>query len=228
MVRLTSDAWQGKEKYLVATNLRRRNMCFEELAGMRLCSSPPGDFKPHTHLQSFESAFGRAIDPGFTLTYAQDQRMMGVMGRYAIDLRDPVEAHLRTKPRKQATLVGNSGVMSYPGNGELAYAAWTSLDVSGTWQGDQVTGHAWMEHQWGPMLAENYRWKCFAIVLENGEEWLIFEVWEQNGAIRKRHAVLVPAVGPAQQFTAQDSIKLETIEPKWRKKYPVRNRITVG
>ena len=97
---------------------------------------------------------------------------------YAFDLT--VEA---TKPAALHNEIGYLVGLS----GWTYYYSWTRMDLSGTLTVDgqelEVTGRAWMDHQWGDFVVSGYPtgWQWFSVSMENGNELMVAEAREADG-----------------------------------------------
>ncbi|EFC85297.1 lipocalin family protein [Parafrankia sp. EUN1f] len=79
---------------------------------------------------------------------------------------------------------GPSGVIPYGPFGESAYYSQTNLDVSGKLFDHgllvNVTGKAWMDHQWGNWNPGKGGWEWFSIQLSNNTQYMLYFIRDEN------------------------------------------------
>ena len=120
-------------------------------------------------------------------------------------------------------------------DGWTYYYSWTDMELSGTLTLDglerDVTGTAWMDHQWGDfqVLGYPYGWEWFAVSMDNDHELMITLTRETNG----ESIVYGTLRGPSGLTThiAGDDIVIETLRT-WRSphtdgEYPAGWRIDI-
>ena len=94
-------------------------------------------------------------------------------------------------------------------NGWTYYYSWTNMDVTGTLsvngETQDVTGRAWMDHQWGDFVVGGYPsgWQWFAVSLDTDYELMVAESREANGQIIT-YATLVDPAGATTHIDGSD------------------------
>jgi predicted secreted hydrolase len=75
-----------------------------------------------------------------------------------------------------------NGLVDLGRAGETYYYSRTQLDVSGTLTRSavqvQVSGRAWMDHQWGDFSTQPIGWDWYSLQLDDGSEVMISQVWD--------------------------------------------------
>jgi predicted secreted hydrolase len=98
-----------------------------------------------------------------------------------------------------AALHGTQGVIPYGPFGESAYYSETNLGVSGTLFDHgllvNVTGKAWMDHQWGNWNPGAGGWEWFSIQLANNTQYMLYFIRDANGNYVQTLGTLVNADG---------------------------------
>ena len=83
---------------------------------------------------------------------------------------------------KAPMLVGGEGLVDI-GDGQSYYYCHSRIDVAGTIRvhglQEQVTGQAWIDHQWGDFLPQDQdvSWEWFSIQLDDGREIMVADLW---------------------------------------------------
>ena len=119
---------------------------------------------------------------------------------YAFDLT--VEA---TKPAALHNEIGYLVALS----GWTYYYSWTRMDLSGTLVVDgqelDVTGRAWMDHQWGDFVVSGYPtgWQWFSVSMDNGQELMVAEAREADGQ-KTVYGTLVDPSGATTHIDGED------------------------
>lgn len=128
--------------------------------------------------------------------------LKAAMDGYAIDLMLTAE--------KEPTLHNDVGYVQMGPSGGSYYYSRTRMGISGTLTVDgapvEVTGEAWMDHQWGNFLAVGPGWDWFSVQLDNGEELMLSLVRDAAFNIGIAYGTLTRADGsvihlPADAFT---------------------------
>ena len=148
-------------------------------------------------------------------------------------ISDDIRLRLRLTPVKAAVINGENGVsQKAAGAGNAScYISFPRLAVEGEINGENVTGTAWMDHEWFThQLAENQvGWDWFSIQLDNGTELMLFELRRKDGTLDPYSSgTFVDEQGRARHLRASEfSLKpLETwTSPKTGARYPIQWRI---
>ena len=99
---------------------------------------------------------------------------------------------------KPAALHDGDGYIDY-GNGTASYYySWTRMDITGAldlgqgWQ--QVSGEAWMDHQWGDFATyQEGGWDWFSVQLEDGTDAMLYLIRDAEGqALRVDGSIVSP------------------------------------
>ena len=148
-----------------------------------------------------EAGFNLALD-GWTMTGALgNDHLAASMEGYAIDLT--LEA---TKP---PALHNDVGYVEFGPAGGSYYYSRTSIRASGTLTVDgqelDVTGEAWMDHQWGNFISVGAGgWDWFSVQMENNEELTISLVFNEQQEIVMSYGTIVLADGTALHLAMGD------------------------
>ena len=132
----------------------------------------------------------------------------GVNGSdHLIAKMDNYAIHIDLEGLKPATLHNGNGLITYGLGGFSYYYSRTRMSLTGTVvdhnQPLQVTGGAWMDHQWGNFLTlSGGGWDWFSIQLTNNTEMMLYLIRDSTGKIissyigyigPQANSVLVPA-----------------------------------
>ena len=148
---------------------------------------------------------------------------------------DGVRFTLRLAPRKPAVIHGENGVsQKAAGAGKASYyVSFPRLGVSGEINGREVSGEAWMDHEWFThQLEENQRgWDWFSVQLDDGRELMLFQLRDKEGAIDPFSAGTYIARDGRPMHLTREEFQLEPLEywksPQTGASYPVRWRVAV-
>ncbi|MFL5659720.1 MAG: lipocalin-like domain-containing protein [Ktedonobacteraceae bacterium] len=96
--------------------------------------------------------------------------------------------HITLQGLKPPTLHNGNGLITYGLGGYSYYYSRTRMDLSGTLvdhnQALQVTGEAWMDHQWGNFLTlGGGGWDWFSVQLNNNTEMMLYLIRDATGKI---------------------------------------------
>jgi len=147
---------------------------------------------------------------------------------------DGIRFTLRATPAKPPVIEGEDGISrksDEPGRASY-YVSFTRLEVAGTLNGAQVTGTAWMDHEWFTNLlgAGERGWDWFSVQLENGADLMLFEVRRDDGRPPFLAGTYVDRAGRAIYLKPGD-FSLQPLET-WKSAktgahYPIRWRIVL-
>jgi predicted secreted hydrolase len=149
--------------------------------------------------QRLRGAAGVAGDAALLDLDLNGWTMRGGDGQFALAADMPGYAmRLDVDTTKPAALHDGDGYIDY-GNGSASYYySWTRMNVSGAldfgegWQ--QVSGEAWMDHQWGEF--ETYQeggWDWFSVQLEDGMDVMLYLIRDAEGqALRVDGSIVGP------------------------------------
>jgi predicted secreted hydrolase len=160
-----------------------------------------------------------------TATGAQTLSAVAAGIRFRLDLT----------PRTPLVIHGENGISrKAEGAGKAScYVSFPRLHVSGTLNGEAVSGLAWMDHEWFTNLLEPDQrgWDWFSAQLDDGTELMLFQLRRMDGGIDPFSAgTYIARDGRAVPLKRAD-FTLEPLEywnsPKTRGRYPIRWRITV-
>jgi len=137
--------------------------------------------------------------------------------------------HLQLTPQKPFVIQGENGVsQKAEGKGRAShYVSFPLLRVTGTINTSNVTGTAWMDHEWftEQLSADQLGWDWFSIQLDNDTELMLFELRRKDGSIDPYSSgTFIDAGGKAKHLRRADF----TLQPLslWHK-YPIAWRVTV-
>ena len=145
---------------------------------------------------------------------------------------------LRALPQRQPILHGRTGLVHMgPEAGSTYYYSHTRLDVTG-WIEDgegrrQVSGPAWMDHQWGEIASGRVGWDWASIQLDDGSDLMVAVVWHPEGRRRvSAHGTYVFADGEGFSYFEGDAVSI-TAQSSWTSpdtgvEYPVGWRVEAG
>ncbi len=148
---------------------------------------------------------------------------------------DGLNFSLRLTPSKPPVINGENGVsQKAAGAGKASYyVSFPRLAVEGRLNGVEVTGAAWMDHEWfsQQLDASQQGWDWFSVQLENGADLMLFDLRRTDGAIDPYSSgTFIAKDGRATHLKRAD-FELQPLEywtsPKTGAKYPVRWRISV-
>jgi predicted secreted hydrolase len=148
---------------------------------------------------------------------------------------DGVNFALRLTPRKPPVIHGENGVsQKAEGAGKAShYVSFPRLAVEGKLDGAEVTGSAWMDHEWftEELDARQQGWDWFSVQLDNGTELMLFDLRRTDGGIDAHSAGTFIARDGRSTHLKRADFALEPLEywssPKTGARYPVKWRISV-
>jgi predicted secreted hydrolase len=127
--------------------------------------------------------------------------------------------HIDLKGLKPATLHNGNGLITYGLAGFSYYYSRTRMSLSGTLVDHnrplQVSGEAWMDHQWGNFLTlSGSGWDWFSIQLTNNTEMMLYFIRDSSGKIISSY---IGYVGPqAENILLPGSALDVTVLSHWR------------
>jgi len=116
---------------------------------------------------------------------------------------------LTLAPQKPPVLHGDRGY-SRKGDSESQasyYYSFTRLKAQGTLSFEgavhRVTGHAWMDHEFGSSILQQDQvgWDWFSLQLDDGSELMVFRLRKKDGSSERPSGTLIPREGPAVDLT---------------------------
>lgn len=141
---------------------------------------------------------------------------------------------LTVEATKPAVLHNETGYLEAL-NGWTYYYSWTNMDLNGTLTVDgrelDVTGEAWMDHQWGDFVVSGYPsgWQWFAVSMDNNYELMVAEARESDGQVIT-YSTLVDPSGATTHVDGED-VTIEVLDtwtsPHTGGEYPAGWRITI-
>ena len=164
-----------------------------------------------------------------------DWTLSGNDGRHSFAATtDTFGFDLTVETTKPAVLHNETGYLEAL-NGWTYYYSWTDMDLSGTLtingQELDVTGEAWMDHQWGDFVVSGYPsgWQWFAVSMDNDYELMVAEARESDGQVIT-YSTLVDPSGATTHIDGED-ITIEVLStwasPHTGGEYPAEWRITI-
>jgi predicted secreted hydrolase len=142
---------------------------------------------------------------------------------------DRFRFHLVLTPEKPFVIEGVNGIsQKAEGAGRASYyVSYPRLRVTGTIDSANVTGAAWMDHEWftEQLAADQLGWDWFSIQLDNKTELMLFELRRKDGSVDPYSSgTFIDAQGKAKHLRREDF----TLQPLslWHK-YPVAWRVRV-
>jgi predicted secreted hydrolase len=141
--------------------------------------------------------------------------------------------HFQLKPEKPFVIQGENGVsQKADGPGRAShYVSFPRLAVSGTINSHQVSGTAWMDHEWftAQLAPDQIGWDWFSVQLADHTELMLFELRHQDGSIDPfSSGTFIDARGAARhlrhdQFTLQPLSYWHKYPVAWRLRVPALN-----
>ena len=162
--------------------------------------------------------------------------MQGGGGQFALAADMPGYAmRLDVETTKPAALHDGDGYIDY-GNGTASYYySWTRMAVTGALdlgQGwTQVSGEAWMDHQWGDF--ETYQeggWDWFSVQLEDGTDVMLYLIRDADGRALRVDGSIVGTDGDLSVLGEGDftiDVDGQWTSPATRTTYPLSWTITI-
>jgi predicted secreted hydrolase len=146
-----------------------------------------------------------------------------------------VNLALRLTPGKPPVINGENGVsQKAAGAGKASYyVSFPRLAVDGRLNGAEVTGTAWMDHEWfsQQLDAGQQGWDWFSVQLENGADLMLFDLRRTDGSTDPYSSGTYIAKDGRATHLKRDDFELQPLEywtsPKSRARYPVKWRISV-
>ncbi len=148
---------------------------------------------------------------------------------------DGVKFDFRLTPAKRPVIHGENGVsQKADGAGKASYyVSFPRLTVEGRLDGTEVTGTAWMDHEWftEQLDPEEQGWDWFSVQLDNGADLMLFDLRRTGGGIDPYSSgTYITRDGRATHLRRAD-FELQPLEtwtsPKTGAKYPVKWRISI-
>lgn len=142
---------------------------------------------------------------------------------------------LRLSPRTAPVIHGENGVsQKAEGTGKASrYVSFPLLNAAGTLNGAEVTGTAWMDHEWFThQLEPNQQgWDWFSAQLESGAELMLFQLRHPDGSSDTFSSGTYIAPDGRATHLKRSDFELQPLaywtSAKTGGRYPVRWRITV-
>lgn len=111
---------------------------------------------------------------------------------------------------------GGGGVVDYGGRERLAWTSWSRLAVRGSLGRDRlVTGHAWIDRQWGAAWIDGYRWTVALVQLDDGRDLMAFHMTDRRGRFVHAYAGEHRPDGTTRHLPAA-AVRLEAEGPELR------------
>ena len=181
-------------------------------ANFAITDNPAGTFQyaektAQNAVQPTDQGFALRLDDWSMTGALGTDRLRAAMPGYAIDLTAQA-----TKP--PALHNGNGFVNFGPAGGSYYYSR-TRMNASGTLivgnETLQVTGEAWMDHQWGNFISVGAGgWDWFSTQLDNGTELTISLIRDDAGGIAGAYGTLVGADGASQNLRQDEFVVTAT------------------
>ncbi|MBZ5576729.1 MAG: carotenoid 1,2-hydratase [Acidobacteriia bacterium] len=142
---------------------------------------------------------------------------------------------LRLTPRKPPILNGENGLsQKAEGVGKASYyVSFPLLAVEGSVNNMDVTGTAWMDHEWFTHQLESFQagWDWFSVQLENNTEFMLFQLRHLDGTVDPYSSgTYIDPNGRATHLRRSD-FQLQPLEfwtsPSTHARYPIRWRISI-
>ena len=146
-----------------------------------------------------------------------------------------VSFDLRLRPAKPPVINGENGVSQKSAEAGKAsyYVSFPRLSVEGRVNGGEVTGTAWMDHEWfsQQLDAGQQGWDWFSVQLENGVDLMLFDLRRKDGTTDPYSSGTYIAKDGRATHLKRADFDLQPLEywtsPKTAARYPVKWRISV-
>jgi predicted secreted hydrolase len=146
-----------------------------------------------------------------------------------------IRFQLRLTPGTPPVIHGENGVSQKAGQAGKAsyYVSFPLLAVDGMLNGANVSGTAWMDHEWftDPLIPGQAGWDWFSVQLDDHTEFMIFELHRLDGSIDPYSSgTYVDRNGRATHLRRSE-FQLQPLEfwtsPKTGARYPIRWHISI-
>lgn len=146
-----------------------------------------------------------------------------------------VSFDLRLRPDKPPVINGENGVsQKAAGAGKASYyVSFPRLAVEGRLNGAEVTGTAWMDHEWfsQQLDAGQQGWDWFSVQLEDGADLMLFDLRRTDGSTDPYSSGTYIAKDGRATHLRHADFDLQPVEywtsPKTAAQYPVKWRISI-
>ncbi len=138
-----------------------------------------------------------------------DWRLSGQNGADHISAtQDGYGLDLTLQPEKPPVLQGGTGIVSFGPAGVSYYYSRTRLKASGTLVVDgrsrEVSGLAWMDHQWGDYVVAGGGWDWYSLQLDDGADVMLSVLRDGDGRVAGAYGTYVAPDGQATTLRAED------------------------
>ena len=170
----------------------------------------------------------RVWNGNWSLTWSGERQTLAAVA-------ENIRLNLRLAPVKPLVIHGERGVSRKSGHPGQAshYISFPRLVVEGEINGQQVSGTAWMDHEWfsHQLASDQVGWDWFSAQLDNGTELMVYALRRADGGIDPFSAgTYIDAQGHAQHLRRED-FSLQQLawwtSPDSKARYPIRWRIEV-
>ena len=178
---------------------------------------------------------GGVPDQGFSVAIG-DWSMSGVDEEFQLTVGGEDEGFdLRLEPVKDVVFHDGDGLLDMGPGGESYYYTYPRLEVDGKVTAGGVTGdvsgQAWMDHQWGEMVAARVGWDWFSLQLNDGEEAMLFSLWDYEAReLVRRGGTFIGSDGGV-TYLEEDDVDIsaagEWISPRTGVAYPSGWRVSI-
>jgi predicted secreted hydrolase len=150
-------------------------------------------------------------------------------------IAEGVRFTLRLTPRTAPIVNGENGISQKAEAAGKAsyYISFPRLDVDGTLNGAQVSGTAWMDHEWFTLQldANQQGWDWFSVQLDTGVEFMLFDLRRIDGSLDPHSSgTYIAPDGHATHLKGSD-FTLKPLEywtsPKTGTRYPIHWHISI-
>ena len=145
------------------------------------------------------------------------------------------ELKLELKPQKPASIHNEDGLLDFGPYGWSYYYSFTRMEASGSLLTEggpvEVTGEAWMDHQWGDFISVGSGgWDWFSLQLDDGRDFTASVVRGEGGEVVLEYGTLVGVDGAA-RHVSETGFEIE-VTGEWTSArsgatYPAGWRLTI-
>ena len=179
---------------------------------------------------------GNVPDRGFSVAVG-GWSMSGSDGEFQLTVGGQDEGlALQLESVKDVVFHDEDGLLDMGPGGESYYYTYPRLDVRGqvTAGGEtrEVSGQAWMDHQWGGIVSAKVGWDWFSVQLDGGDEAMVFSLWDYETREPVRRGGTFVGSDGSVTYLAEDDIDIsatgEWTSPRTGIAYPSGWRLGIA
>jgi predicted secreted hydrolase len=201
---LTSAQGQKYGFEFVIFQVRRQNAPTGYLAHFAVSDIQAQRFSHQMRFVQSTAATGFPLDVGgWTLSRDGSTDMIQAAMDAGPGADPPFVANLQLTDEKSPAL-HHGGYIEYGAAGGSYYYSRTRLDVTGQLNASQVSGIAWMDHQWGNFVVTAAGgWDWYSLQLDDRTELMLYVLRSETGATTGVYGTRVLSDGSVQQLNSE-------------------------